>query len=49
MGIFQLAVRDIVTGVSAILSKMEVSCESFCRSLSRKGKARFLTLSKLVD
>lgn len=51
MGIFQLAVRDIVEasgGMTKISSKMEVSRESFYRSLSQKGKARFSTLANAV-
>ena len=51
MGIFQLAVRDVVEahgGVSAISSKMNVNRESFYRSLSHKGKARFSTLANTI-
>lgn len=51
MGLFQLAVRDVVEahgGMSEISSKMEVSRESFYRSLSHKGKARFSTLVNAV-
>lgn len=51
MGIFQLAVRDVVEahgGMGAISSKMEVSRESFYRSLSEKGKARFSTLVSTI-
>lgn len=51
MGIFQLAVRDVVEahgGMAEISSKMEVSRESFYRSLSNKGKARFSTLISAV-
>jgi probable addiction module antidote protein len=51
MGIFQLAVRDIVEargGMTKISSKMEVSRESFYRSLSVKGTPRFSTLVKAV-
>ena len=51
MGIFQLAVRDVVEasgGMTAISSKMEVSRESFYRSLSQKGKARFSTLINAI-
>lgn len=47
MGLFQTAVRDVVEahgGMRKISSKMEVSRESFYRSLSNKGKARFSTL-----
>ncbi len=51
MGIFQLAVRDVVEahgGMSLISSKMKVSRESFYRSLSQKGKARFATLINAI-
>jgi probable addiction module antidote protein len=51
MGIFQLAVRDVVEasgGMTKISSKMEVSRESFYRSLSQKGKARFSTLINAI-
>jgi len=51
MGIFQLAVRDVVEahgGTGEISSKMEVSRESFYRSLSQKGKARFSTLINAI-
>jgi len=51
MGIFQLAVRDVVEahgGMGEISSKMEVSRESFYRSLSQKGKARFSTLVSAI-
>ncbi len=51
MGIFQLAVRDVVEasgGMGKISSKMEVSRESFYRSLSKKGTARFSTLVNAV-
>jgi probable addiction module antidote protein len=51
MGIFQLAVRDVVEangGISEISSKMEVSRESFYRSLSQKGKTRFSTLVNAI-
>jgi probable addiction module antidote protein len=51
MGIFQLAVRDVVEahgGMSEISSKMEVNRESFYRSLSQKGKARFSTLVSTI-
>lgn len=47
MGVFQLAVRDVVEahgGMKEISSKMDVSRESFYRSLSPSGKARFSTL-----
>lgn len=47
MGIFQLAVRDVVEahgGMGEVASKMQVSRESFYRSLSAKGTARFATL-----
>lgn len=51
MGVFQLAVRDVVEahgGMSKISSKMEVSRESFYRSLSQTGKARFSTLVNAI-
>jgi probable addiction module antidote protein len=51
MGIFQLAVRDVVEahgGMREVSSKMEVSRESFYRSLSQKGKARFATLVNAI-
>lgn len=51
MGIFQLAVRDVVEahgGMGEISSKMEVSRESFYRSLSKKGNARFATLTSAI-
>jgi len=51
MGIFQLAVRDVVEahgGMGEISSKMEVSRESFYRSLSHKGNARFSTLMSAI-
>ncbi len=46
-GIFQLAVRDVVEahgGMAEIAAKVEVSRESFYRSLSKKGNPRFSTL-----
>lgn len=51
MSIFQLAVRDVVEahgGMGEISSKMEVSRESFYRSLSKTGKARFSTLVNAI-
>lgn len=51
MGIFQLAVRDVVEahgGMSEISSKMDVSRESFYRSLSPRGTARFSTLVNAI-
>lgn len=51
MGIFQLAVRDVVEahgGMGEISTKMEVSRESFYRSLSQTGKARFSTLVRAI-
>lgn len=51
MGIFQLAVRDVVEahgGMGEIASKMKVSRESFYRSLSHKGTARFSTLVNAI-
>ncbi len=50
-GLFQVAVRDVVEahgGMSEISTKMEVSRESFYRSLSQKGKARFSTLMNAI-
>ena len=51
MGIFQLAVRDVVEahgGMGAISAKMGVNRESFYRSLSQKGMARFSTLVNAI-
>lgn len=51
MGIFQLAVRDVVEahgGMGVISTKMKVSRESFYKSLSQKGKARFSTLINAI-
>jgi probable addiction module antidote protein len=51
MGIFQLAVRDVVEaygGMGEISSKMEISRASFYRSLSQKGTARFSTLVNTI-
>jgi probable addiction module antidote protein len=51
MGIFQLAVRDVVEahgGMTTISAKMHVSRESFYRSLSHKGTARFSTLVNAI-
>lgn len=51
MGVFQLAVRDVVEahgGIREISSKMDVSRESFYRSLSQAGKARFSTLVSAI-
>jgi probable addiction module antidote protein len=50
-GLFQIAVRDVVEahgGMGKISSKMEVSRESFYRSLSQNGKARFSTLINAI-
>lgn len=50
-GVFQLAVRDVVEaygGVAKISSKMDVNRESFYRSLSSSGKARFSTLINAI-
>jgi probable addiction module antidote protein len=50
-GLFQIAVRDVVEahgGMGEVSSKMEVSRESFYRSLSQKGKARFSTLMNAI-
>jgi len=51
MGIFQLAVRDVVEahgGMGAVSSRMGVNRESFYRSLSQKGTARFSTLVSAI-
>jgi probable addiction module antidote protein len=51
MGIFQLAVRDVVEahgGMAEVSQKMQVSRESFYRSLSQRGKARFSTLASAI-
>ena len=51
MGVFQLAIRNVVEahgGMAKISSKMEVSRESFYRSLSQRGKARFSTLINAI-
>lgn len=51
MGIFQLAVRDVVEahgGMGEISSKMEVNRESFYRSLSQTGQPRFSTLVSTI-
>ncbi len=51
MGIFQLAVRDVVEahgGMGVVSAKMGVNRESFYRSLSQKGKARFSTLVNAI-
>lgn len=50
-GIFQLAVRDVVEahgGMTEIAEKVEVSRESFYRSLSKKGNPRFSTLINAI-
>ena len=50
-GIFQLAVRDVVEahgGMSKIADKVEVSRESFYRTLSKKGNPRFSTLMNVI-
>lgn len=50
-GIFQLAVRDVVEahgGMSEIADKVEVSRESFYRTLSKKGNPRFSTLMNVI-
>jgi probable addiction module antidote protein len=47
IGIFQLDVRYVVEadgGMAKVSSEIEVSRESFYRSLSQKGKAKFTTL-----
>ena len=51
IGVFQLAVRYVVEahgGMTAISSKMEVSRESFYRSLSEKVKPKFYTLVNAI-
>lgn len=51
IGIFQLAVRYVVEahgGMAEISSKIDVSRESFYRSLSKKGKAKFTTLINAI-
>ena len=51
VGIFQLAIRYVVEahgGMAKISSEMEVSRESFYRSLSQKGKAKFTTLINAI-
>jgi probable addiction module antidote protein len=51
IGIFQLAVRHVVEahgGMAEISSKIDVSRESFYRSLSQKGKAKFTTLINAI-
>lgn len=51
IGIFQLAVRYVVEahgGMAEISSKIDVSRESFYRSLSHKGKAKFTTLINAI-
>jgi len=51
IGVFQLAVRYVVEahgGMAKISSKMEVSRESFYRSLSEKGKPRFSTIIQAI-
>ena len=51
IGIFQLAVRYVVEahgGMAEISSKIDVSRESFYRSLSQKGKAKFTTLINAI-
>ena len=51
IGIFQLAIRYVVEahgGMAEISSKIDVSRESFYRSLSQKGKAKFTTLINAI-
>jgi probable addiction module antidote protein len=51
IGIFQLAIRYVVEvhgGMDKISSKMEVNRESFYKSLSEKGKAKFFTLANAL-
>ena len=51
VGIFQLAVRYVVEahgGMAKISSKMDVSRESFYRSLSEKAKPKFYTLVNAI-
>ena len=52
MGIFQLAVRDVVEaqgGITEVSSKMHVGRESFYKSLSQKGKPRFATIIQALN
>jgi len=51
VGVFQLAVRYVVEahgGMAEVSSKMEVSRESFYRSLSEKVKPKFYTLVNAI-
>lgn len=51
MGIFQLAVRDVVEaqgGIAEVSAKMNVGRESFYKSLSEKGKPRFSTIIQTI-
>jgi probable addiction module antidote protein len=51
IGVFQLAVRNVVEahgGMTEISSKIEVNRESFYKSLSAKGNAKFLTLANTI-
>jgi probable addiction module antidote protein len=51
MGIFQLAVRDVVEaqgGITEISSKMNVGRESFYKSLSPTGKPKFVTIMQAL-
>ena len=52
IGIFQLAVRYVVEangGMAKVSSEIEVSRESFYRSLSQRGKAKFTTLINAIN
>lgn len=51
IGVFQLAVRNVVEahgGMTEISSKIEVNRESFYKSLSEKGNAKFFTLANTI-
>ena len=51
MSIFQLAVRDVVDaqgGIAKIASMMNVGRESFYKSMSSKGKPRFVTIMQAL-
>jgi probable addiction module antidote protein len=52
IGIFQLATRYVVEahgGMTKISSAIDVNRESFYRSLSQKGKAKFTTLINAIS
>lgn len=51
IGIFQLAIHYVVEahgGMAKIASELKVNRESFYRSLSQKGKAKFTTLINAI-